>query len=147
MIPPPYEESPEEKNDVLWQFAEYVREIQDRINHEKNDASWQFAEYLREIQDRIDREKKKPRLSDEFLKKFEDKINWNEIFKYQRFSDEFLKKLEDKFNRNISLIEKTINYNFLYSAFIFWILDLHCSVYFSNIYLLISLQGSLLQTR
>lgn len=42
----------------------------------------------------------KQTLSEDFIKKFHDRVNWKNIFKYQTLSNEFIKKFKYK---NISI--------------------------------------------
>jgi phosphoribosylanthranilate isomerase len=65
--------------------------------------------FIRKFQDKVDWDyiSIHQELSEEFIEKFQDKINWEAVSSYQRLSEEFIKKFQDKVDwENISIHQK-----------------------------------------
>ena len=80
---------------LLYNISEKPKEV--FIMNKQLSDNQLTEEYIREFQDKVDWKSIswRQKLSEEFIREFKDKVNWRVISRRQTLSDEFIKEFHD----------------------------------------------------
>ena len=73
-----------------------------------------FEEFIREFQDKVNWYyiSKYQTLSENFIREFQDKVNWKVISHYQKLSENFIREFQDRVDWQVIAIHQTLSKEF-----------------------------------